>query len=185
MNEQTSGTLAQIQPLLATCELPSIGPEPRQSRLSIPELEKQLGFIFPKAGLSATQQSLIRSLVFLWHDHLDESHSLSQEIHTPDGSFLHGILHRREPDYWNAKYWFNRVGSHASFPEISRRAGAFLDNNSAGELKAQLLPGNRWDPMAFVDACEAALKRKDSRQIELLERLQEIELRVLLEQFCR
>ena len=36
-------------------------------------------------------------------DFLDESHSISQENHNPTGSFWHGILHRREPDYENAK----------------------------------------------------------------------------------
>jgi hypothetical protein len=34
----------------------------------------------------------------LYHDFLDESHALSQEIATPTGSYWHGLMHRREPD---------------------------------------------------------------------------------------
>ena len=44
--------------------------------------------------------------LWLYHDFLDESHSISQEIATSTGSFWHGIMHRREPDPSNAKYWF-------------------------------------------------------------------------------
>src|SRR5687768_10361207 len=94
-------------------------------------------------------QSLIRSLVWLWHDYLEESHHLSQDIPSTDGSFLHAIMHRREPDYWNAKYWFDRVGRHPSFPEIARRAGDLMRQANERDLAAKLFAGGQWDPRAF------------------------------------
>src|SRR4051812_18805083 len=48
----------------------------------------------------------------LWFDDLDGSHRISQDLPTPEGSAWHGIMHRREGDFWNSKYWFRRVGSH-------------------------------------------------------------------------
>ncbi len=36
--------------------------------------------------------------LWLYHDFLDESHAISQEIGTPTGSYWHGLMHRREPD---------------------------------------------------------------------------------------
>lgn len=54
------------------------------------------------------------SLAGLWllAGDLDRSHSISQADSSAEGSFWHGIMHRREGDYSNAKYWFRRVGDH-------------------------------------------------------------------------
>ena len=41
--------------------------------------------------------------LWLYHDYLDESHAVSQSIHTPAGSYWHGLMHRREPDFANPK----------------------------------------------------------------------------------
>src|SRR4051812_46328671 len=87
------GQLQDFQKLLSTSELPSLGSEPRSSREDLKGLELKLNAVFKNANLSSASQSLVRSLVLLWHDHLDESHSISQEIHNADGSFLHGIMH--------------------------------------------------------------------------------------------
>src|SRR5262245_45894685 len=50
--------------------------------------------------------------IWLHHDFLDESHAISQEIRTATGSYWHAIMHRREPDAENSKYWWRRVGDH-------------------------------------------------------------------------
>jgi hypothetical protein len=178
-----TSTLAHFETFLKTSELPLLGPDPRSSRETLPELEKKLKAAFATAKTPAKNISLIRSLVLLWHDHLDESHTISQDIHTPDGSFLHGIMHRREPDYWNSKYWFQRVGKHPAFPEMAKRVSATLKNESP-ELLQRLVKGDEWDPFAFVDECEKAMKNS-SVEIPVLQRIQEIEFRVLLERLCR
>jgi hypothetical protein len=82
--------------------------------------------------------------LWLYHDFLDESHSISQEIATPTGSFWHGIMHRREPDPSNSKYWWRRVGKHPVFADLAEQAA------KVGYLQT----GTVWDPFAFVDSCE-------------------------------
>src|SRR5437762_2027511 len=116
----------KINALLATPELPELGPGPRAGIWEQPRLTRALDEIFRHANLPAENQQLIRSLVLLWHDHLDASHSIAQNISNPDGAFIHGIMHRREPDYSNATYWFQRVGQHPAFEEIASRARALL-----------------------------------------------------------
>ena len=61
--------------------------------------------------------TLIESALWLLAGDLDRSHTLSQQFDSREGSYWHGIMHRREGDFSNAKYWFRRVGDH---PVLSR-----------------------------------------------------------------
>src|SRR5262245_25063275 len=54
-------------------------------------------------GLAA--QACLAGLWLLAND-LNASHRISQELETPEGSYWHAVMHRREGDYGNAKYWF-------------------------------------------------------------------------------
>jgi len=173
----------ELLKLLETEELASLGPEGRDSALSVAELEGKLEPILSGDTFTAAQKRLIRSLLLLWHDHLDESHTIAQDIHNADGSFLPGMMHRREPDYSNASYWFNRVGAHPSFSEIGSRVEAILQSPAEQMLRQQLTADGEWDPLAFVSACEAAQEDAIPKIVELMQRIQAIESRVLLERF--
>jgi hypothetical protein len=173
-----------ITALLNTPELADLGPHSRAGTLSIHEVNARLDETFRGGNLPANSQQLIRSALMLWHDHLDASHTISQDLHSSDGSFLHGIMHRREPDYGNAKYWFHRVGRNASYPEIAQRVSTLLDGQGATTLKSELIPAGQWDADALVDACEAAAGRRGTEeQRALLREIQRIEFTVLLERF--
>lgn len=46
------------------------------------------------------------------NDDLGSAHPLSQALEgDPLADYWHAIIHRREGDYNNSRYWFNRVGS--------------------------------------------------------------------------
>ncbi len=40
---------------------------------------------------------------------LDEAHAIVQGDPSPEAAYLHGIVHRREEDFSNARYWFSRA----------------------------------------------------------------------------
>jgi hypothetical protein len=44
-----------------------------------------------------------RAGLWLYHNYLDESHTISQELHTTTGSYWHALMHRREPDFDKSK----------------------------------------------------------------------------------
>jgi hypothetical protein len=100
--------------------------------------------------------------VWLLHDFLDESHTISQAIETPSGSFWHGIMHRREGDFSNAKYWFRRVGRHPAFEAIGQRAAELAAARGEEQAVKKLITGGAWDPFAFVDLCEAQVRGRGS-----------------------
>lgn len=165
--------------LIATPDLPGLGPHPRSSRRSIPELKKLVDRFLAGAGLASDLTSPLHSAALLWHDHLDASHEISQNLHTSDGSFLHGIMHRREPDYGNAKYWFHRFGKHPAYPGIANQVTRLLEDRQESDLLGRLAPRGHWDPCGFVDACEQAA-RKSGTFIVTLQAVQEIEFDALL-----
>lgn len=112
--------------------------------------------------------------LWLLHNFLDESHTISQDIHSATGSYWHGIMHRREHDFSNAKYWFRRVGDHEIFPSLRAAASEFARN---GFLATQ----DKWDAYAFVDFCEAASRGQADET--LCRQVAELEWQMLFD-FC-
>ncbi len=159
----------------------ALGPESRPGILAQADLNRALDESFRRHGRPAKAE-LIRALLLLWHDHLDASHVISQGIENPDGSLVHGIMHRREPDYWNSKYWFRRVGPYPCFADLGARVEPLLVSDT--KLAAQLLPRGAWDAFAFVDAVEtAAGKPATDTRHQLLRAVQQAESEAALDYF--
>jgi len=91
----------------------------------------------------------LRALVLLWHDQLEAAHAISQVQDDPLGSYLHGMMHRREGDYGNAKYWFRRAG-----PQPGLTSLAAVVAGRPGQ--AFLARCGQWQADAFVDCCASA-----------------------------
>jgi len=107
-----------------------------------------------------------RSGLWLAFNFLDESHRISQDHETSTGNFWHAIMHRREPDPSNSKYWWRRVGAHPVFDQLRERA-ASLDYTYT-------------TPEAFVDFCEKG-RDTGSAHEELAKRVQLAEWQLLFE----
>jgi hypothetical protein len=178
-------TKQEIEKLLDTAQFPELGPGPRPGIKSEAELKKSLDKVLGNSELKPEQRELISALVLLWHDQLDAAHEIAQEIGNATGAFIHGIMHRREPDYGNAAYWFRRVGKHPAFGLIANRAGKALEAKGEADLTKKLIPGGEWDPFAFISSCEGATRNSSgAEQKNILRELQAIESRALLEWIC-
>ncbi len=167
---------------LVTAELPGLGPDSRPGILGLQTLNRRLDEVLRDAPLAHANVELVRALALLWHDHLDASHSISQRVDNADGAYLHAMMHRREPDYWNAQYWFRQAGRHRLNPALATRATALLDTANEPGLRDKLVPGGEWDPLAFVDACEQAEKLAHSASVrQTLRAVQAAEFALLLD----
>jgi len=185
MAESTTIIPEGLRALLDTPALPGLGPEVRPGVKPVSKLRVEVPQALKQAGLAASRHELVLGSILLWHDHLHEAHQIAQNVPHADGSFLHAVMHRREPDFANSKYWWHRVGEHPCFPQLAGRAEAFLAGRQAA-LMPQLLPGGRWDPFAFVDACERATRRAGTPEMRpLLVELQQTEFEVFLGHLCR
>jgi hypothetical protein len=107
--------------------------------------------------------------LWLRFDFLDESHAISQEDEgAPDRDFWHAIMHRREPDAWNSKYWWRRVGAHPVLEQLRQRAPEVGYAFST--------------PEAFVDFCER-VRGTGSAEEETAKRVQQLEWQLLFD-YC-
>ena len=99
--------------------------------------------------------------LWLRFDFLEESHAISQEDEgNPDRDFWHAIMHRREPDAANSKYWWRRVGPHPVLQQLRARAPAIGYSFTT--------------PEAFVDLCER-VRDTASADEELAKKVQQLE----------
>jgi hypothetical protein len=144
---------AEVELLLKQVSLPPLGPGQAQTgqRGAIEAACRELPLAC-QAGL------------WLAFDFLEESHTISQDLHTPEGSFWHAIMHRREPDAWNSKYWWRKVGSHPVLGQLRERG---LDL------------GYRYTTAEdFVDLCER-VRGTGGKEEELAKRVQQLEWELL------
>ncbi len=141
------------------CEL-GPGTPNRAARAALEAMTPETAFAHA-AVVDRQMAALCCAGVWLLHDDLDTSHTISQKVKTTSGSYWHGIMHRREGDYSNAKYWFGNVGHHPVYEPLAEVARVMTTDESATEQgaggeAAYLADQSAWDAYAFVDLCAAA-----------------------------
>lgn len=108
--------------------------------------------------------------LWLLFDFLDESHAISQSLETPEGSYWHALMHRREPDAFNSKYWWRKVGAHPVLNQLEKQAPG--------------LGYSYTNPQVFVDFCEK-VRDTGSADEDLAKRVQLLEWQLLFDHCYR
>lgn len=160
-----------VQEILTPERLPELGPgRPNEAAYPLLKALSMDRMFAPEPVRGRTFAEACLAGLWLYHDYLDESHRLSQEVATPDGSYWHAIMHRREPDAWNSKYWFRRIGTHPVVALLIAQAPAL---------------GYKYTtPEAFVDLCERVRGSSTSDE-ELARKVQKLEWDLLFEHCYR
>ena len=187
MNQQYSTIVKEIiAELESRNPFPPLSPtEEWSSRLTARLENYSLGDLFD--GFAVTDSEFgecVKSGLLLWNDALDSSQKIVQKIATKTGNYWHAIMHRRENDYSNAKYWFGRVGKHPIYFELHCYALELSRTEQLEEYTNILESNGEWNAVQFVDWCQAARNSED-RVEAFLKQLQLKELKLLIVFSCK
>ena len=122
---------------------------------------------------NAEMFALVRGGLLYAMDAIDEAHAIFQEAKGDLGSYWHGMMHRREGDFDNARYWFRRAGVLPVFSEM---------HGSASGVSALMGRQMNWDPYLFTGECEQA-RFGETDSLKELSGLQRVEFEVLFD-YC-
>jgi hypothetical protein len=172
---------ARFWELLGTGELPELGPGPRTGVL--PEATVGLRLLEVTRGLDPSEASgdLLAATALLYHDHHDAAHNLVQDRTDADGCLIHAILHRREPDHWNAAYWFRRLSGHPIYRALTPGAIRAAQSTEARGVLERLTLSGDIDPLALVHECQRLTERPCARSEAYLRQVQHLEFVALVE----
>ena len=165
---------------LRTDRPPALDQGPRPGVLSVSEVGGAVAGVADEARLEPAGRRCLLATALLYHDHHNEAHDLVQDLTDADGALIHAILHRREPDFWNARYWFRRAGDHPAYRAAYEALPHPVEAETV-EAKRRLTVTGTVDPNALVDACEHAYGRPSGDPLVVyLEAVQQAEFEALV-----
>ena len=145
--------------------------------------EKDLPHISSRPDAKAVKAGLL-----CIHDYLEESHQYSQSVQHDGrhraGDYWHHIMHRREPDYSNAKYWSRAVGHHPllnELPDVIAPLFAQFEDNQVLDWQTPLVSSGKWSLNEFVDCCAESAASGNPSLNTFARQSQWIEMQLLLQ----
>lgn len=127
------------------------------------------------AASQLPSDSLVTAMLWLRVGAIDPPHEIVQEGKTPLASYLHGVVHRLEGDYWNSKYWFRQAKDDSMLQSLSRSMERSL--SEAGLLvcasSLKIMQANRFNPSELVTAIEHQNQQSkpNAEEVETLEHI--------------
>jgi hypothetical protein len=122
------------------------------------------------AALPARPQmlGLLRGGLLYALDDLDGCHAFFQEAPGDLGGYWHAMMHRREGDFENARYWYRRAGRLPFFDALHHEVAAF---------SSDMAKQDTWSPYLLTLQCEQHRFGAEDERHELV-RLQKAEFEI-------
>jgi hypothetical protein len=120
--------------------------------------------------------------LWLWVDALEECHKIAQDLVSPTGSFWHAVMHRREGDFSNSKYWYHRCPNHHVMKMLGAVSSSLVEGFESDRQVMRVISGG-WNPDALVDLVEQVNENPSDPRFDLAVKLQRAEWTGLFE-YC-
>lgn len=105
----------------------------------------------------------LAAALWLYVDDLYRSHVVAQSLPDPTGAYWHGIMHRREGDFANSRYWMRRAASHPllrDHPELDPVGLVNAVEEDAGANAAALVERQRQEWRLLFEWCASQALRR-------------------------
>jgi len=137
---------------------------------------------------SSTEIITIIAALHLRNESLSLSHSYAQQIeHDMTGAYWHGIMHRMESDYSNARYWFWQASRHPVMQQVQQRVSEWLQQHWRGQVNElrsntilQSFQHGGWSSEQFIEVVKLS-STLDNEAKQLLTMIQAIEMDALFQ----
>jgi hypothetical protein len=153
MPPQNDERIEGLMALMPHESSPSLDSSRRTRTASPGDVRNRVHEILQDSQIGEDIRDLLVSLVLLWNDQLDPCHDICQGYGHPEASYIHGMMHRREGDFGNAKYWFRRAQPLDDQKDFSENVASAFKTISGRNPDADYLQPSVWSPEKFVDAC--------------------------------
>ena len=105
----------------------------------------------------------LRAGLLLMNGDWELAHQASQALESPLAAHWHALVHRHEPDFDNAKYWYRRVGVSPVFATLAAWAQQSIKIPDPAE---GMILHDPWDPFRFTDLFAAGHEGDWTRQVD-------------------
>ncbi len=137
-----SSDLEAVLNQLKLPRLSSTDPEP------MPDLVSNIESSFDETMNVDPGLRALKSLLLLQAGALEKAHAIVQSMTTLEAAYVHGIIHRVEGDFGNARYWFHRAG--ALNPELKPERLTMQFERQRQNPNSELLADLKQEVVALV-----------------------------------
>ncbi len=187
MNDWFKGVNEELLKLIRPdVSVPGLDSKARADRLDSETIDTELHKLWHARVLPEWSERQTKCLLLLWHDYMELSHHIADEERTTDFIYIHAMIHRREGDIYNSRFWFRHLDMcHIVISNITKEVRTYLTEKDETQLLDRFVKNDGWLPLEFLEEVSKASKLKPSDPfVKLLRDIQTIEFTCWFKFIC-